>query len=65
MYSKVIQLYKYIYTLFQIIFHYRLLKDIEYSSPGYTVGPSCLPILYIRVCKSVVFFILHISDIKV
>ena len=33
-YSKVIQLR----TLFQILFHCRLLQDIEYSSLCYTVG---------------------------
>ena len=38
-YSKVIQLYIYIYILFQIPFYYRLLQDIEYSSLCYTVGP--------------------------
>ena len=57
MYSKVIQFYIYyiiyiiyIYILFQILFHYRLLQDIEYSSLCYTVGPSSLSILYIVVC---------------
>ena len=33
--------------MFQIIFHYRLLQDIEYSFLCYVVGPCCLPILYI------------------
>ena len=42
MYSRVIQLYTYI--LFQIPFHYRLLKDTEYSSL------SLLFILYIVMC---------------
>ena len=28
--------------LFQILFHYRLLQDSEYSSLCYTVGPCCL-----------------------
>ena len=28
-----------IYILFQILFHYRLLQDIEYNSLCYTVGP--------------------------
>ena len=46
-YSKVIQ--RYMYILFQILFHYRLLQDIEYSSLCYTVGPF-LSILYIAVC---------------
>ena len=59
-YSKVIQLYiymciyvymhVYIYILFQIVFHNRLLQDIEYSSLCYTVGLCCLSILYIVVC---------------
>ena len=40
----------YIYILFQILFHYRLLQDIEYRSLCYTVGPCCLCILYIVVC---------------
>ena len=39
-----------LYILFQILFHYRLLQDIDYSSLCYTVGPCCLPILYIVVC---------------
>ena len=38
-----------IYILFQILFHYRLLQDTEYSSVCYTVGPCCLSILYIVV----------------
>ena len=33
---------RYIYILLQIFFHYRLLQDIEYSSPCYTVGLCCL-----------------------
>ena len=33
-----------------ILFHYRLLQDIEYSSLCYTVGPYWLFILYIVVC---------------
>ena len=39
----------YIYILFQILLHYRLLQDIEYSSLCYTVDP-CLSLLYIVVC---------------
>ena len=41
MYSKVIQWN----IFFQIIFHCRLLQDIEYSSLCYTVNPYCLSIL--------------------
>ena len=33
LYSKVILLYMYVRILFQILFHYNLLQDIEYSSP--------------------------------
>ena len=40
----------YIYVLILILFHYRLLKDFEYSSLCYTVGPCCLSLLYIVVC---------------
>ena len=38
-----------IYIHFHILFHYRLLQDIEYDSLCYTVGPCCLSILYITV----------------
>ena len=41
MYSKVLQLYIYVYILFQILFHYTVLQDIEYSSLCYTVGTCC------------------------
>ena len=43
-----IYIYMYIYIVFHILFHYSLLQDIEYSSLYYTVGPYCLPILYIQ-----------------
>ena len=42
-YSKVIQLYKHIYVsyiyknVFQILFHFRLLQEVEYSFLCYTV----------------------------
>ena len=38
-----------IYIFFQIIFHYRLLQDVEYSSLCYTVNSCCLSILCIIV----------------
>ena len=48
-YNRVIQLYIteyiHIYILFQMIFYYRSLQDIEYHSLCYTVGPCCLPSL--------------------
>ena len=40
----------YIIILFSDFFPYRLLQNIEYTSLCYTVGPCCLPILYIVVC---------------
>ena len=40
----------YICILYQILFHYRLLQDTEYSSLCYTVGPRWLPILYLVAC---------------
>lgn len=33
-----------------ILFHYSLIKDIEYSSLCYIVNPSCLSSLYMVVC---------------
>ena len=38
------------HILFQILFHYGLLQDIEYSSLCYTGGPCCFLVLYIVVC---------------
>ena len=45
-----IQLYIYTYSSFAIIFHYRLLQDIDYSSLCYVVGPCCLSSLYTVMC---------------
>ena len=42
--SKVIRLY--VYILFQILFHYRLLQDIDYSSPCRTVDPFLISFIY-------------------
>ena len=42
-------IYMYIYILFQILFHYMLLQDIEYSSPCCAVDPCWLSILYMVV----------------
>ena len=36
--------------LFQVIFHYQLLRDTEYSSICYAVGLYCLSILYMVGC---------------
>ena len=46
---SVIHIYVYKYVLFQILFHFRLLQDNEYSSLCYAVGPCCLRVLYIVV----------------
>ena len=45
-------LYIYIYIIFQILFHYRLLQYIEYSFLCYTEGPWCLYISCTVVCVS-------------
>ena len=39
-----------IYILFQVLFHYRLLRDIEYSSLCYRVDPCWFSVLCIIVC---------------
>ena len=49
--------YMYIYLLlFKILFPYRPLQSIEYSSLCYTVGPYSLSILYIVVYMSTPIF---------
>ena len=47
-----IYIYVCIYILFQILFHYRLIHYIKYSSLCSTVGPCCSSTLYIAVCIS-------------
>ena len=42
---------------FLILFHYRLLPDIKYSSLCYTVNPCCLRILYIVVSVNTILLI--------
>ena len=44
--SKVIQLYKYIYIIFKIIFHHKLSQGIDYSSLCCTVNLCCLFHIY-------------------
>ena len=48
-YSKVIELYVYKHSYFNILFHSGLSQDTEYSSLCYAVGPCCLSILYVMV----------------
>ena len=45
----VIELYVYTYIIFEIIFHYRLLQDIDYSSLCYTVKFCCLLNIYFLI----------------
>ena len=42
-------MYMYIYILFQILFPYRLLQNIECSSMCYTVDPCWLSVIYIYI----------------
>ena len=47
---------------FHVLFHYRLLQDIEYSSLCHIVaGPCQLPILFFKIalCAMGLFFFLH------
>ena len=43
-------IYIYIYFFFHILFSYRVLQDIEYTTLYYIVGPCWLSVLYIVVC---------------
>ena len=43
-------IHTYIYILFQILFPYRLLQNIECSSLCYTVDPCWLSVLYRVAC---------------
>jgi len=45
-----VYIYIYIYIHFQILFLYKLLQNIEYSSLCYTIDPCWLSTLYILVC---------------
>ena len=45
--------YTYIYILFNILFHYGLSQNIEYSSLCYPVGPCCLFLTFLN--KSFLF----------
>ena len=42
--SKVIQLYKYMCIIFEIIFHHRVLHDIDYGSLWYALNLCCISI---------------------
>ena len=47
--SKVIQLYKSTYVIFENFFHHKLLQDIDYSSLCYTVNLCCLLNIYFLI----------------
>ena len=53
-----LDIYIYIFFYF-IIFHYRLLQDIEYSSLCYTVSPCCflLQLLNFSLSHVTVYFV--------
>ena len=53
--NKVVQLYKYTYIIFEIIFHHVLLQDIDYSSLCYTVNLCCLLHIYFLI-KNLAFY---------
>ena len=59
-------IYSLIYILFQILFPYRLLQNIDYSSLCYTVGPGWLYILYIiQYCVYVnPILLIYLSPLK-
>ena len=56
LYSRVTQLYTYIYSFFNIPFHYDLSQETEYSSLCYTVEPCSVSILNViivlHLCKA-------------
>ena len=55
-------MYKYIHThiVFQILFSYSLLQNIEYSSLCYTVGSCWLSLIYRSVRMSIPSLNLHV-----
>ena len=66
MHSKVIQLHKHTHIIFEIIFHHRLLQDIDYSSLWYIVNLCLLLHIYFFSYKSSILFILsQTSGIKI
>ena len=53
-----------IFFLFQILFPYMLLQDIEYSSLCCTVGPCWLCFLFSSVCIATGFFLINKSTFE-
>ena len=62
-YSTVLQLN--ISILSRVLFHYRLLQDIEYSSLCYTVGLNCLSVLYLGYRVAVFFYRFFVTPVNV
>ena len=54
--SKVIHSSVYTYVIFEIIFNYRLLEDIDYSSLCYTVNLYCLLNIYFFKIRTLAFY---------
>ena len=48
--TRIKQFNTHIHVYIHTLFHYGLLKDIEYSSLCYTTGLYCLSILYVIIC---------------
>ena len=55
--NKVIRLYIYIYIIFEIIAHYRLLQGIDYSSLWYTMNLCCLLHIYFFKIRALAFYL--------
>ena len=55
--SKVIQLYRNMYIIFQILFRYRLLKGTDYSFLSYMVNLCSLLYVYL-ICWNI--YIIHL-----
>ena len=54
--NKVIQLYIYIYVIFEIITHYRLLQGIDYSSLWYMMNLCWLLHMYFFKIRDLAFY---------
>ena len=61
--SKLIQLYIYTYIVFEIIFHYRLLQYIDYSSLWYTVNLCFLLHIYFLI-RNLAFYSYWVKQVE-
>ena len=55
-----IYVYTHTHIVFQILFSYSLLQNIEYSSLCYTIGSCWLSLICRSVCKSIPSLNLHV-----